>query len=43
MFAAGYDTSAYCQAKTLNDIQFFEIDHPLTALDKKQRYNTYSF
>ncbi len=37
IFAAGYDTSAYKQLKNSNNIQFFEIDHPLTALDKKQR------
>ncbi len=37
IFAAGYDTFAYRQPAWAKDLQIFEIDHPLTAEDKKIR------
>lgn len=37
IFGAGYDTFAYRQPACANEIQIFEIDHPVTAKDKKMR------
>lgn len=37
IFAAGYDTFAYRAPSWANNLKIFEIDHPLTAADKKER------
>lgn len=37
IFAAGYDTFAYRQPAWAREIQIFEIDHPATAADKRER------
>ena len=37
IFAAGYDTFAYRQPDYAKDIQIFELDHPLTGVDKQKR------
>ena len=37
IFAAGYDSFAYRQAEWSKEIEIFEIDHPITANDKKER------
>jgi len=37
IFAAGYDTFAYRQPDWAKDIQIFELDHPLTGIDKQKR------
>lgn len=37
IFAAGYDTFAYRQPTWAKGLEIFEIDHPLTAGDKKMR------
>lgn len=37
IFAAGYDTFPYRQSDQSKNINIFEIDHPLTASDKKDR------
>lgn len=37
IFAAGYDTFAYRAPSWANNLKIFEIDHPLTAADKKDR------
>lgn len=40
IFAAGYDTFAYRQPEWTSKLNIFEIDHPLTAADKKQRLSS---
>lgn len=37
IFAAGFDTFAYRQPQWAKNINIFEIDHPFTAKDKKER------
>ncbi len=37
IFAAGYDSFAYRQPDWASGIKIFEIDHPFTSKDKKQR------
>ena len=37
ILGAGYDTFAYRQPDWAKNIQIFELDHPMTALDKKNR------
>lgn len=37
IFAAGYDTFAYRQPDWARQLQIFEIDHPATAADKRNR------
>ncbi|MDR5588934.1 class I SAM-dependent methyltransferase [Clostridium aquiflavi] len=37
IFAAGYDTFAYRQPDWAKNIQIFELDHPLTGIDKQKR------
>lgn len=37
IFAAGYDTFAYRQPRWGSAIRIFEMDHPATGADKKQR------
>ena len=39
IFGAGYDTFAYRQPKWAEDLEIFEIDHPATAADKRERLN----
>lgn len=40
IFAAGYDTFAYRAPEWAEKLKVFEIDHPLTAADKKERLKT---
>ncbi|AGF56892.1 methyltransferase (TIGR00027 family) [Clostridium saccharoperbutylacetonicum] len=37
IFGAGFDTFAYRQSDYAHKLQIFEIDHPLTSLDKQER------
>lgn len=37
IFAAGYDTFAYRQKKWAENIEIFEIDHPVSSADKMMR------
>lgn len=37
IFAAGYDTFAYRQPEWVKKLTIFEIDHPLTVIDKQKR------
>lgn len=41
ILAAGYDTFAYRQPDWAEPLQIYEVDHPVTAEDKRQRVDAF--